>query len=321
MNNNNNEITELVLGGSAHRGISYLGALQRLQELGIINRTKLKRIIGVSMGSLIGLIYMNKNMSINQLLDLFLGLSKTVHDFIAEGLRGPSPGPDPEGSGGHFSIFNGPVLERLLSYFMTNVYGSVSVTFLDLFKLTDIEFTVSVVNYEQGLEYINYKNQPDTLVIDVVRASMSLPYIFKPVHINGQYYIDGGVIENLPMHLVGPSGIGIQTDRNVQQTDIFDTIYILVQRHIRKLRNNEHENRQVVFSIPVKNEFIRLDLNKNDLICLYKNGYNYIDSHQKIYHLLFNGVLRELLKSSDTESTESSEFIDPPVQESELVQE
>lgn len=48
-------------------------------------------------------------------------------------------------------------------------------------------------------QYINLKNTNKDYIIKVLSASSSLPVIYTPVEINDQYYVDGGLNDNLPI--------------------------------------------------------------------------------------------------------------------------
>ena len=52
-----NKIKELCLAGACHRGISYIGALQYLEEEYLLDHTKLEKVIGVSIGSFVAACY------------------------------------------------------------------------------------------------------------------------------------------------------------------------------------------------------------------------------------------------------------------------
>ncbi len=54
---------------------------------------------------------------------------------------------------------------------------------------------ITVTNYCTGqTEYINNGN-----IVDAIIASSSIPVVFKPHTINGNYYIDGGITNNFPI--------------------------------------------------------------------------------------------------------------------------
>src|SRR6056297_358295 len=66
-----------------------------------------------------------------------------------------------------------------------------SVNFSDL----KLPFYTSVTNILTGkIEYLSEGN-----VAEAVKASSSIPIIFSPVQINGQLYVDGGLIDNVPI--------------------------------------------------------------------------------------------------------------------------
>ena len=80
-----------------------------------------------------------------------------------------------------------------LSYFRDVLYKHLPG---DDFSKLRKPFYVAVTNLNKGgCEIIH---QGDKLV-DHVIASASIPMVFKPVQINGHLYVDGGVINNLPV--------------------------------------------------------------------------------------------------------------------------
>lgn len=53
--------------------------------------------------------------------------------------------------------------------------------------------------YILGQDYFNYEDTPHAEVAQAVRISASIPFVFKRARYLGQYYIDGGVTQNLPL--------------------------------------------------------------------------------------------------------------------------
>ena len=51
-------------------------------------------------------------------------------------------------------------------------------------------------------EFLNYKTHPDLKIYDAIHMSCSLPIIFDPIKINGNFYIDGGLYANAPIQIV-----------------------------------------------------------------------------------------------------------------------
>lgn len=58
---------------------------------------------------------------------------------------------------------------------------------------------------EQGGRHVIYSTEhtPEVGLAEAVRASISLPFIFRPSRINGQRHIDGGVASNFPLDIYG----------------------------------------------------------------------------------------------------------------------
>jgi NTE family protein len=62
------------------------------------------------------------------------------------------------------------------------------------FEELRMPFYVTVANINSGLAE-TYSSGP---LIDLVVASSSIPILFEPVRINGNIYVDGGLLKNLP---------------------------------------------------------------------------------------------------------------------------
>lgn len=154
----------LCLSGGGVRGVAHLGVLQKIQEKFHVDY---KVISGTSSGAIIGA-------------------------FLAAGYQ-------PQ------AIFEIVQHTEFLKYFRPSFRGG----FLDLknFRVlfekylpVHIEglktpFYACVTNIETGKpEYLNSGNLFDTLI-----ASSSLPLIFKTTIINDRYYMDGGLVNNLPI--------------------------------------------------------------------------------------------------------------------------
>jgi len=155
----------LVLSGGGTRGFAHLGVIKALSEKGIIPNI----ISGTSAGAIAG-------------------------SLIADGHS-------PE------EIFKQQTSKRFLAYTNFNFFRKGLLNFKNLKKnLTEvytvkniedlkIPFYACVSNLNEGkAEYFNQGN-----LIDIVLASASVPFLFKPVEINGITYCDGGLIDNLPI--------------------------------------------------------------------------------------------------------------------------
>ncbi|MDW7668346.1 MAG: patatin-like phospholipase family protein [Bacillota bacterium] len=155
----------IALGGGGTRGFAHLGVLKALEEKGI----KIDVVSGTSAGAIVGsLIAAGKTpekafelMKENELTD-FAKIKLPVNGFM--------------------SLENmGEKLKKMLS----------GEDFNDL----KLPFYTAVTNILTGeVEYISEGN-----VVKAVKASSSIPIIFSPVEINGQLYVDGGLLDNVPV--------------------------------------------------------------------------------------------------------------------------
>ncbi|MCB0661527.1 MAG: patatin-like phospholipase family protein [Saprospiraceae bacterium] len=151
-------------GGGA-RGIAHIGVVQALRE----NNIKVSAIAGSSAGSIIGALYA-AGVTVEDMLNLArqASLWKTVKWGI------PLDG-----------LAKMDLLIKLLEDALP----------VDNFEELEIPFFVAVSNLLTGEPEI-FNHGP---IAEVVAASSSIPLVFKPRPINGQLYVDGGVMLNLPV--------------------------------------------------------------------------------------------------------------------------
>ena len=68
----------------------------------------------------------------------------------------------------------------------------------DTFKKSKAAFYATITNMRTGqAEYVHITDTWEQM--DVIRASASLPIICKPVKWNGEKYLDGGLVDNIPL--------------------------------------------------------------------------------------------------------------------------
>jgi NTE family protein len=176
----------LVLGGGGTKGLSILGTLAYFFENHSLEN--LRRISGTSIGSVIGSL---------------MGLRIPPREIyeIAKSVDVPF-----QGSGGlqNFSKKYGvwslrKSLAPFFSLLLENFEGH-SPTFEEYFRKTQIHLKICASNVNSlKLVYFDHESTPKVRVINAIRASCCLPGIFKAVKINGDYYVDGGFVENFPM--------------------------------------------------------------------------------------------------------------------------
>ena len=166
----------LVLSGGGARGLAHIGVLRILEREGI----PVDYLAGTSMGGVIAAGYA-AGMSSYDLERESLAITQKRHL-----LRLADPGlPD----GG---LIRG---ERVLAFFK-QIFGEK--TFSEL----NLPLAVVAVDLVSCQEVV-LREGPVALAL---RATSSLPGVFKPVEMNGYRLVDGGVLNNLPVDVVSQMG-------------------------------------------------------------------------------------------------------------------
>ncbi|MDZ7741402.1 MAG: patatin-like phospholipase family protein [Bacteroidota bacterium] len=154
----------IVLSGGAVRCFAHLGVLKALNE----NNIYPDYISGVSAGSIVGAFYAAGH-SPDEILDYFL--NKKLMNFIqisfAKGLA------------------NMDKLSKKLDELLK----------VKKFEDLDIPLVIAATNLNDArIEYFDKGS-----LVDKIVASSSIPVLFKPQKIKGVNYVDGGVMNNMPV--------------------------------------------------------------------------------------------------------------------------
>jgi len=102
--------------------------------------------------------------------------------------------------------------------YIKNKYDMDDITFIELSKITGVNIYVSTTRINDGSNFIfNVDDTPNVSVLDAIAASMCIPILSKPIKIDGNYYVDGCITNNLPYEIFN----------NINQEDILNVaIYI-----------------------------------------------------------------------------------------------
>ncbi len=155
----------LVLSGGGARGFAHLGVLQALNEAGI----KPDVISGTSAGAIIGVLYAD-GYSPEEILHMLNSGSRL--DFMRPAM--PREG---------LLQING-----VIKILKTNLRAT-------RFNELKIPLYVTATDLNNGKVVYFSKGE----LLDPVIASASIPVLFQPVKINNISYVDGGVLDNLPI--------------------------------------------------------------------------------------------------------------------------
>lgn len=202
--------TGIVLGGGSGKAFAHLGVLQALEEAGIVPDV----LSGSSSGAIIGA-FIASGMRPYETLELM----KEYGFMDYASLNFPVTG-----------LFTLDSLEENLEKQLP------ARTFADL----ELPLYISVSNLFTGkVEYLH--SGP---LAAAIKAACSLPFVFSPVKLNGQLYLDGGLLDNLPYApLAGLCDriIVINISRTAQMKK-FDSMKDVAFRVIQMIVNQDSEN-------------------------------------------------------------------------------
>ena len=150
----------LVLGGGSAWGLSHIGLLKSLEENGV----PIDLLVGTSMGSIIAGLYA-AGYSVDNIIEIFTSFDPaTLFDI-------PFPP-----SGGYIET-------KGLQQYLDTLLSSKT------YDLLDIPCYPVAVNLRTGQVQVLNRGKLST----GIQASMSIPGVFPPVLVEGEYYVDGGL--------------------------------------------------------------------------------------------------------------------------------
>lgn len=193
----------LALGGGGARGVAHLGVMQAIGEAGV----RTERIVGVSMGSLVGAMCASDPDILRVQAKAIELLHSPIFQHKQEILFGAAPPADDETSGGMFPWY-GRIRKYLKAHRkLTRVVTSPSLIpdepliesieyLLPDIDLQDLPIPLSIVTVDLLTgQRVVLEQGPLRLA---VRASASIPGIFPAVKWDDMLLSDIGVIESIP---------------------------------------------------------------------------------------------------------------------------
>lgn len=156
----------LVLSGGGARGFGHIGVIEVLVEKGF----RIHSITGTSMGALVGGLYaMGKLEDFKQWVT-HMGKLQAL-DLIDLSIR-------------RRGLLKGNRVFRKMKTLFPTV------------NIEDLEIGFSAIATQLYAKKTVCLNQGD--IYDAIRASVAIPTVFSPVEIDGDVYVDGGVLNNIP---------------------------------------------------------------------------------------------------------------------------
>ncbi len=205
----------VVLSGGGAKGFAHIGVLKVIEEAGL----PIDYIAGTSMGSIVGGLYA---MGYDPDTMISLIREQNWNSIMSDAIPHKYISVDEKMLDRHYLAtfpFNGKKIQM-----KSGIYGGEMINLL-LARLTSPAY--DIVNYNNL--YIPYLCVATDLVTAEayemnrgnlqrsIRASMSIPFYFAPVEVDGRLLVDGGLRNNFPVHNLRNRGVDIIIGVDVQR--------------------------------------------------------------------------------------------------------
>ena len=168
----------LLLEGGGMRGLYTAGVLDVLME----NNIEIDGIVGVSAGALFGMNYKSKQIGRVLRYNKKYAKNKNYMGFYS-------------------LITTGNVMNE--DFCFNKIINELDPFDFETFRKSKEEFYATVTNIETGeAEYIRIDDIDGSKNIEYLRASGSMPYVSKPVVIDDNKYLDGGIADSIPIEKI-----------------------------------------------------------------------------------------------------------------------
>ena len=234
----------LALSGGGARGIAHLGVLMALEENGVRPAV----ISGTSMGALVAVGY-GLGIPIPEMLSLIKNQIKPIHITNIDMRR--------------LGVFRLRKVEEL--------FRNLAVE--DDFSILKTPVYLSVTNLNTGQNEIRSKGR----LVNFAIASASIPLLFRPVVIDGVYYVDGGLTKNMAAEVLKDKCdklIGVHVNHIAEKNNFRRMKDIAARSYHLAIYNtirNELGYCDYIVDPPGTRQYTTLDFNKADEI--YDIGY------------------------------------------------
>jgi NTE family protein len=267
----------LVLEGGGALGLAHIGVIQYLEE----HRIPVSYVAGTSMGGLVGGVYATgrnatevrdvvKTIDWDQVIsgqvpfeDLSFRRKQDAHDYpstLEFGLHKGLEFPSGFNSGQQVDL----ILDRIaLPYSEINNFNELP-----------IPFACVATDLVAKREHV-FRDGPLELAL---RSTMSLPGIFSPVRVEGHIYVDGGLLNNIPINVAKEMGaeyvLGIHLQTAAlnpnEQLSSFAVLGEAISVMIAANEDRSKPHANLLVSVPLE-KYTAMDYNQADAII--KLGY------------------------------------------------
>lgn len=260
-----------VISGGSTGGFAMLGKLHQLKLTGEFNQKTLRTFGGTSVGALISIL-LGLKMTPEEIF-LYLYENTIWEKFCKKNLMDGILGK------GFYKI---DLIKKELEKLLEEKFG------VKYFKDLNFNFVCAAYNYTgRVMKYFNTRDDREVKIVDALFSSCAIPFLFEPIFVNGELYIDGGIVDNCPIEktieLFKPEKITILTVEKTDSeiivsnyawsfNDVWKIFFAGCDYNFTKQRINTLDNNCIHKKVGVEQKFYKLELNKQKMLNLYLQG-------------------------------------------------
>lgn len=183
----------LAISGAGINGLSFVGCLKTLEDYGILRH--LEGFSGSSAGALVStLIVVGYKADELKKLMFKIDFSKFINFNLDTLIK-------------NFGACDGSELIKLIDFLFRNKGIEPTVTFKQLYDKTHKHLNITgsclskaaFTNKFSKSDSFNYETTPDMKILEALRITISIPWIYSPHTYNNQMYIDGALFHPYPI--------------------------------------------------------------------------------------------------------------------------
>lgn len=279
----------LVLSGGGAKGFAHIGILRAIEEA----QLPIDYIGGTSMGALVGGLYA-MGVSIDEIehivsitdwnavlgdkvsRDKMRFDDKILNDenFAFVKFKGTDFYP-PE------SYSQGQQIRNILHYFALKYQQDIN------FKTLPIPFYCVATNIENG----NTELLESGDIAESLRASMSIPSIFKPVTLDNKLLVDGGLVNNFPVDIMATKNvdyiIGVDVQTYLTTKENITSVFDIIDQALSFTNNTKAKENLKLVDLHIKPDISNYHMLSFEAVdSILKLGYDIGEAYSPTFHRL-----------------------------------
>jgi len=206
----------------------------------------------------------------------------------------------------HNCIYNNFKITLYLQKLISDKNINKNITLKQHYELFNKKLTIVVTNITKNIcEYISYKNYPNLQLWKAILMSISIPLVFPLVKYNNDEYVDGAVLNCLPIELIREKNYDktiiisyeptfVKSKNDEQIIDSTQSILKkedIIQSSKIEIKNNIEFNNIISYIFNISKIYLsQINLQKKNKLIYFKNYYCYYYNFPNIKQFIYSFI-------------------------------